>query len=148
MVRLSPQQLEEFETRGYVIIDAPWTPQLTRDCVSAVVQGRKHGLNVEDLDTIGNHWRLAPVTKGSYWSHVDHSLPFMSILTHPEVVEIGQQRDFALHECKGGAELRAAEAFYLPDPGPHEPFSDWAVRTRKGRRPRQIRAVIPDVALV
>eukprot|EP01051_Picozoa_sp_SAG22_P028613 SAG22_NODE_10184_length_549_cov_0.577778_1_plen_109_part_10 len=92
MVLLSPDQLEEFETRGYVIIDAPWAPQLTRDCVAAAVQGRQHDLDVDALDTIGNHWRLAPITKGSYWSHVDRSLPFMSVLTHPEVVEIGQQR--------------------------------------------------------
>eukprot|EP01046_Picozoa_sp_COSAG06_P005469 COSAG06_NODE_245_length_19176_cov_167.625151_3_plen_229_part_00 len=93
MVRLTPEQADEYEELGFVVIDVPWAPQLTEECLAAtaLLQSAATPEEVSEIDTIGNHWRLKPITPGSYWSAVDHSLPYLSIITHPEVVEIGQQ---------------------------------------------------------
>ena len=92
-MQLDAAQLREFEETGYVIIDAPWASSLTEACVAEVERASKDSdaAAIRKFDTIGNHHLLAPVTDGSYWSAVDHSLPFLSIILHPEVVQIGQQ---------------------------------------------------------
>ena len=92
MGRLSATELARFEADGFVVIDCPWPAELTESCLEAVALARVQDPEaVAAEDTIGNHWKLPPVTVGSYWSAADHALPFLSIITHPEVVEIGQQ---------------------------------------------------------
>ena len=38
-----------------------------------------------------NHFYLRPQVEDSYWCALDHSLPFMQIILHPEIIELARQ---------------------------------------------------------
>ena len=42
-------------------------------------------------DTRRNHYRLAPQIPGSYWCALDHSLPFLQVILHPEILEVARE---------------------------------------------------------
>ena len=42
-------------------------------------------------DAKKNHYSLAPQIADSYWSKLDHSLPFLQIELHPEIIELAHQ---------------------------------------------------------
>ena len=85
---LSAAERAQFDAAGYVVIPCPWPAGLTSACIDAVRAAEEDPVLVDSLDTIGNHWKLRPVTKGSYWSKVDHSQPFLAIHTHPEIIKV------------------------------------------------------------
>ncbi len=89
-MKLSSSQLEAYRRDGYIIVDCPFPQTLTLDCQSAV---EKVAIDPESVtaDTRRNHFRLAPQIPGSYWSALDHSLPFLKIILHPEILEMARQ---------------------------------------------------------
>ena len=89
-MKLSPEQFTRLNTDGYVIIDCPFPRALTDACLEAVdkvVVG--HG--ELSADAKKNHYSLSPQIPDSYWCTLDHSLPFLRIELHPEIVELGRQ---------------------------------------------------------
>jgi hypothetical protein len=93
MVLLTPAELQTYNCDGYVVIAIPSGTDLTALCLDAArrLQLRATPEEVASLDGKGNHWRLRPLTAGSYWSALDHSLPFLQTCLHPETLEIGRQ---------------------------------------------------------
>ncbi len=87
---LSPTQLEAYHRDGYVIVDCPFPAELTDACMSAVDRVAA-GPVPNDVDTRRNHFRLTPQMPGSYWCALDHALPFMRVILHPGILEIGRQ---------------------------------------------------------
>lgn len=88
-MQLTASQLDEYNTRGYVIIDCPFPQTLIDNCLDAVEKVAEEPSPHEDGKL--NHHRLRPQMPDSYWSKLDHSLPFLQIELHPEVVEIARQ---------------------------------------------------------
>ena len=89
-MKLTPSQLEAYHRDGYVIVDCPFPAALTEDCMRAV--GSVAAEPVPNAtDTRRNHYRLAPQIPGSYWCVLDHSLPFLQIILHPEILEMARQ---------------------------------------------------------
>lgn len=84
------QQMEEYRTMGYVVVDCPYPAALTQRALQAV---QRQLIAPEDntTDTRGNHYRLAPQIPDSYWCALDHSLPFLQMELHDEVVELARQ---------------------------------------------------------
>ena len=115
MVRLSAEQMREWDEQGFVVIPIPSGVQLAasvsqptpphpltteaagwgggRTCLAAArqLQARCSPSQVSEIDSKGNHWRLLPATENSYWCQLDHSLPFLQTCVHTEVVELGRQ---------------------------------------------------------
>ena len=89
-MRLSADQLEQYYTLGYVVIPCPFPTDLTQDCLRAVEKVVKDA-KANSGDTMKNHFRLTSQIEGSYWSALDHSLPFLQIELHAEVIEIARQ---------------------------------------------------------
>lgn len=83
-------QLEEYRTNGYVIIDCPFPDELTEDCMRAVRKTESPEETYEEVGK-GNHFRLKPQVPESYWCDLDHSLAFLKIILHPEIVELARQ---------------------------------------------------------
>ena len=89
-MKLSPSQLEAYHRDGYVIVDCPFPQALTLNCLKAVDKVAIDPALIT-TDTRRNHFRLAPQIPGSYWSALDHSLPFLQIILHPEILEMARQ---------------------------------------------------------
>ena len=89
-MKLSPTQREAYHREGYVIVDCPFPAALTEDCLRAVDCVAADPVS-SDMDTRRNHFRLAPQMPGSYWCALDHSLPFLRIILHPEILEMARQ---------------------------------------------------------
>jgi hypothetical protein len=88
----SATQIATLATHGYVIFPCPFDASLTTACQDAVA---RH-LQPEPCDLAGagvkaNHFRLHPQTPESYWCALDHSLPFLRIMLHPEIAELARQ---------------------------------------------------------
>lgn len=89
-MQLSAEQLDQYNRLGYVVVPCPFPAQLTEDCLRAV-ERVEIDADTNISDTKKNHFRLTPQIEGSYWSVLDHSLPFLKIELHPEVIEIARQ---------------------------------------------------------
>ena len=89
-MRLSAEQLDQYNRLGYVVVPCPFPERLTEDCLRAVEKVVVDA-DANNGDTRKNHFRLAPQIEGSYWSALDHSLPFLKIELHPEIIEIARQ---------------------------------------------------------
>ena len=89
-VKLTPSQLEAYHRDGYVIVDCPFPAALTEDCLRAVDRVAAEPVS-NTTDTRRNHYRLAPQIPGSYWCALDHSLPFLQIILHPEILELARE---------------------------------------------------------
>jgi len=89
-MKFDPSQLEQYRREGYVIVDCPFPEQLTAACLAAV---DKVAIDPEQnaTDSRGNHYRLKPQVPGSYWCDLDHSLCFLQIELHAEIVELARQ---------------------------------------------------------
>ena len=88
---LNDEQLAQYHRDGYVIIDAPFPRSFTDDCLTAAAAYARDPAAVAAVDTKKNHYTLMPAVPGSYFSALDHSLPFLRIALHPEIVEIARQ---------------------------------------------------------
>jgi hypothetical protein len=88
---LNREQLEQYHRDGYLIIDAPFPRSLTDDCLAAVAAYGRDPLEVAAVDTKKNHFTLMPAVPDSYFCALDHSLPFLRVSLHPEIVEIARQ---------------------------------------------------------
>jgi ectoine hydroxylase-related dioxygenase (phytanoyl-CoA dioxygenase family) len=88
---LNSEQLEQYRREGYVVIEAPFSATLTEECLAAVAACRRDPAEVAAVDTKKNHYSLMPAVPGSYFCALDHSLPFLRISLHPEIVEIARQ---------------------------------------------------------
>lgn len=88
---LNDEQLAQYHRDGYVIIDAPFPKSFTEDCLAAAAAYASDPAEVAAVDTKKNHYTLMPAVPGSYFSALDHSLPFLRISLHPEIVEIARQ---------------------------------------------------------
>ena len=84
------EQMEEYRKTGYVIVDCPFPACMTQRALQAV---ESQLIAPEDniTDTQGNHYRLAPQISDSYWCALDHSLPFLQMELHDEIVELARQ---------------------------------------------------------
>ncbi len=89
-MKLSSSQLEAYHRDGYVIVDCPFSQTLTLNCLKAVGKVAVDPALVAE-DTRRNHFRLEPQIPGSYWCALDHALPFLQIMLHPEVLEMARQ---------------------------------------------------------
>lgn len=89
-MRFNAAQLEQYRTQGYVVIPCPFPAELTQTCLDAVARA---GIDPEanTTDTKGNHYTLEPQVPDSYWCALDHSLPFLNIELHHEIVELAAQ---------------------------------------------------------
>lgn len=88
---LNDAQLAQYHRDGYIVIDAPFPQALTDDCLSAAAAYARDPAEVAAVDTKKNHYTLMPAVPDSYFSALDHSLPFLRIELHPEIVEIARQ---------------------------------------------------------
>ena len=89
-MQFSSSQLEQYERDGYVIVDCPFPEQLTAACLAVVEQLATYA-SENTTDSKGNHYRLKPQVPGSYWCELDHSLSFLKIELHTEIVELARQ---------------------------------------------------------
>ena len=89
-MQLSIEQLDQYNRLGYVVVPCPFPAQLTEECLRAVEKVAVDA-DANSGDTRKNHFRLEPQIEGSYWSALDHSLPFLKIELHPEIIEIARQ---------------------------------------------------------
>jgi hypothetical protein len=89
-MQFSAEQLEKYQTQGYVIVDCPFPAALTQAALQAV---EKIAIDPElnTTDTKGNHFRLPPQMPDSYWCALDHSLAFLQMELHPGIVELARQ---------------------------------------------------------
>ena len=94
VMHLTEAQLAEYRASGFVVLDAPWPKELTRrliGCVQAIAEPPE-SVEAFGLGKGGRvHHTLRPVQPDSYWSHLDHSLDFLQVILHPEVVELAVQ---------------------------------------------------------
>ncbi len=89
-MQFSAAQLEEYQTQGYVVVDCPFATALTRAALQAVEKvAIAPELNTTDFK--GNHFRLPPQVPDSYWCALDHSLAFLQMELHPDIVELARQ---------------------------------------------------------
>ncbi|MBT3604555.1 MAG: hypothetical protein HN521_15975 [Candidatus Latescibacteria bacterium] len=88
-MRFTSNQLTEYNELGYVIVDCPFPQSLTNACLEAVEIVGEEPSPEEDGKL--NHHRLRPQMPNSYWSKLDHALPFLQIELHAEIVELIRQ---------------------------------------------------------
>lgn len=89
-MHLSPDQHAQLREHGYVIIDCPFPSDLTHRCLEAVGTTAVPPESLSD-DAKKNHYTLAPQIPDSFWCALDHSLPFLQIELHAEILEIARQ---------------------------------------------------------
>jgi ectoine hydroxylase-related dioxygenase (phytanoyl-CoA dioxygenase family) len=89
-MKFTQSQLEEYRANGYVIIECPFPAELTEACLSAADRVVVPPASIQH-DAKQNHYRLKPQIPDSFWCELDHSLPFLQITLHPEIVELAQQ---------------------------------------------------------
>ncbi|NKB70406.1 MAG: hypothetical protein GKR89_25325 [Candidatus Latescibacteria bacterium] len=89
-MKFTAEQQAQYHANGYVVIPCPFPQDLTRRCLEAVEQV---AIDPRDntKDGKGNHYRLEPQLANSYWCALDHSLPFLQIELHSEIVELARQ---------------------------------------------------------
>ena len=90
-MRFSEEQLGQYRSLGYVIVDCPFPESLTEECMAAVERVARDPSEGPADGGKRNHFRLRPQLEDSYWCSLDHSLPFLRIILHPEVVELARQ---------------------------------------------------------
>ena len=90
-MRFSDGQLEQYRTLGYVIVDCPFPESFTEECMAAVEGAARDPTEGPADGSKRNHHRLRPQVEDSYWCALDHSLPFLKIILHPEIVELARQ---------------------------------------------------------
>ena len=90
-MKFSEAQLEQYRTHGYVIVDCPFPERLTEECMAAVEKAAQDPTEGPADGSKRNHFYLRPQLADSYWCFLDHSLPFMQIILHPEIIELGRQ---------------------------------------------------------
>ena len=90
-MRFSDAQLEQYRTLGYVIVDCPFPESLTEACMAAVEGAARDPSEGPADGSKRNHHRLRPQVEDSYWCSLDHSLPFLKIILHPEIIELARQ---------------------------------------------------------
>ena len=89
-MRFTAEQIEAYNTWGYVVIECPFRSDLTERCLEAVDKvAIDPALNTTDGKR--NHYRLKPQVPASYWCELDHSLSFLQIELHAEIVELARQ---------------------------------------------------------
>ncbi len=113
-MKLSSSQLEAYQRDAYVIVDCPFPATLTDDCLRAVDMVAVDP-DSNTTDTKRNHYQLTPQVPGSYWCVLDHSLPFLQIILHPEILEIARQLegDEDIYLRNGGInELAPGKSFW------------------------------------
>ena len=86
-MRLSTVQLTQLETDGYVIVDCPFPRSFTGACLQAIEKVAVSPGTLTD-DSKKNHFSLSPIIPDSYWCALDHSLPFLQVALHEEIVEL------------------------------------------------------------
>jgi hypothetical protein len=89
-MKLTSDQLAQYDRDGYVVVDCPFPAALTQDCLDAV-DAIAIDPAANEGDHKGNHYTLKPQIDGSYFSDLDHSLRFLRIELHAEVVELARQ---------------------------------------------------------
>jgi len=89
-MKLDSAQLDAYHRLGYVVVPTPFPDELTGEALRAV-EKLADDPDANTGDTRKNHFRLRPQVEGSYWSALDHSLPFLQIELHAEIVEIARQ---------------------------------------------------------
>ena len=90
-MKFSEEQLEQYRTLGYVIFDCPFPESLTVDCMAAVEKAAQDPSEGPADGSKRNHFYLRPQVDDSYWCSLDHSLPFLKVILHPEFIELGRQ---------------------------------------------------------
>jgi len=112
-MKFTPDQLAEYNERGYVIIDCPFPQEFTDACLQAVEKVAEEP--IPDEDRKKNHHRLRPQLPDSYWCKLDHSLPFLQIELHPEIVELARQleNDDDIYFRNGGINELAPQRSFL-----------------------------------
>ena len=89
-MQLSKKQINSYNTFGYVVIKAPYLESLLRNALNTV-EARLQPIGKKIIDTKGNHFRLQPQVTDSYWCALDHSLPFLQMELHHQVIELAKQ---------------------------------------------------------
>jgi len=112
-MQFTPDQLTKYNERGYVIIDCPFPQTLTDACLHAVEKVAQEPL--PDEDGKKNHHRLRPQLPDSYWCKLDHSLPFLQIELHTDIVELARQleNDDDIYFRNGGINELAPQRSFL-----------------------------------
>ncbi|MFT5367233.1 MAG: hypothetical protein ACI8V2_002191 [Candidatus Latescibacterota bacterium] len=112
-MRFTADQLTEYNEHGYVIIDCPFLQSLTDACLEAVEKVAEEPMPEDDGKM--NHHRLRPQMPNSYWSKLDHSLPFLQIELHTEIVELIRQleNDTDIYFRNGGINELAPNRSFL-----------------------------------
>ena len=95
-MKFSERQLEQYRTLGYVIVDCPFPKSLTEECMAAVERTTRDPSEGPADGSKRNHFRLRPQVEDSYWCALDHSLPFLKIILHPEIIELARQLNGAI----------------------------------------------------
>ncbi|MCY3736483.1 MAG: phytanoyl-CoA dioxygenase family protein [Gemmatimonadaceae bacterium] len=90
-MKFTQEQLEQYHDLGYVIVDCPFPESLTEACMAAVEGAARDPSEGPADGSKRNHFRLRPQVEDSYWCSLDHSLPFLKIILHPEIVELARQ---------------------------------------------------------
>ena len=113
-MRFSEAQLEDYRTKGYVIIDCPFPGELTERCL-ATVENVAIDPARNSTDGKRNHFRLKPQVPDSYWCALDHSLAFLQIELHAEIVELARQLtgDEDIYFRNGGINELAPDRSFL-----------------------------------
>ena len=89
-MKFTQSQLAAYNEIGYVVIECPFEAELTARCLEAVdAVAIDPAKNTDDKRR--NHFRLKPQMSDTYWCDLDHSLPFLHIELHPEIVELIRQ---------------------------------------------------------
>jgi len=90
-MRFDAAQLHQYETKGYVIVECPFPRELTDACQAAAERVAQDPQAGPADGNKRNHYRLRPQLEGSYWCALDHSLPFLRVMLHPEILELARQ---------------------------------------------------------
>ena len=90
-MKFNAAQLEQYRTLGYVIVNCPFPEHLTEACMEAVEKVAQEPTDGPADGSKRHHFRLRPQMADSYWCALDHALPFMNIILHPEIIELARQ---------------------------------------------------------
>ncbi len=91
-LELSIKEINRYKKYGYLVLKCPYPKSLVKraqDAVEATLQP----ISKKIKDTKGNHFRLQPQMHDSYWCTLDHSLPFLRMELHDEIVELAKQME-------------------------------------------------------
>ena len=89
-MKLSEDQIQKLSQDGYIVIDCPFPRALTDACLQSVHDVAVPPEQMSD-DAKKNHYTLSPQIPDSFWCSLDHSLPFLQIELHSEILEIARQ---------------------------------------------------------